>query len=102
MEQLPGLNSINSGAKKRKSTTSKKPSKRKVKKAKNNRSKVIATAEYTSVPCSLSTLDSLAEGAMVQEDILDASYILKLKLRDFHEMPQHTNSMWGAQRTITM
>ena len=35
----------------------------------------MATAEDTNVPCSLSTLDSLAEGAMVQEDILDACYI---------------------------
>ena len=42
LEQLPGLNSINSGAKKRKSTTPNNPSRRKGKKAKNNRSKVIA------------------------------------------------------------
>ena len=42
LEQLPGLNSINSGAKKRKSTTTNNPSRRKVKTAKNNRGKVIA------------------------------------------------------------
>ena len=42
----------------------------------------MATAEDTNVPCSLSTLDSLAEGAMVQEDILDASYI-KIKATGF-------------------
>ena len=39
----------------------------------------MAAAEYTHVPCSLSTLD---EGAMVQEDILDASYI-KIKATGF-------------------
>ena len=42
----------------------------------------MATAEDTHVPCSLSTLDSLDEGAMVQEDILDASYI-KIKATGF-------------------
>ena len=40
------------------------------------------TAEDTNVPCSLSTLDSLGEGEMVQEDILDASYI-KIKATGF-------------------
>jgi len=42
LEQLHPANLINSGARKRKSTTPNKPSRRKVKKTQTNRSKVIA------------------------------------------------------------
>ena len=44
LEQLPGFNSINSGARKRKSTTPNKPSRRRVKKTQTNRDKVITTS----------------------------------------------------------